>query len=502
MSNEKLTQEEELQRNEMIRCNRLVANCQLITCSIISVTYILEFVKGAHSLPYILIVLALALITPIAQQIILKANPASTAIAHLLSIGYGAFYTFILLTATNNLVFVYVLPMFIVVLVYNDWKFIMKVAFACVGVNIVQIIVFLANGTYTMAENSVAIEIQLLVMVMISIYMTFVARLMQKNSDIRVDVIAEQSRKTEKTMALTLDVSNKMAENITTVGGKMLELNDAANTTKESMGEVNAGATDTAEAVQRQITLTGNIQTRVDEVQEGTDLILSSVQNAEQAVREGSQNINALVSQVEDSISSGKEVTRQLGELQANMERISSVVDMIGSIAQQTSMLSLNASIEAARAGEAGKGFAVVAEEIRQLSEQTKDASTHITSIIDELNLDTQRANDSVSLSVESVKKQSELIEATKEKFEQVNIEVNTLSENIKATEKVFSEILKATSTISENITNLSATSEEVASTSSEGMKLTETAVKDMENCATTLKTIYDLTQELGHIIQ
>ncbi|MEE3433017.1 MAG: hypothetical protein VZQ50_04035, partial [Lachnospiraceae bacterium] len=205
MSNEKLTQEEELQRNEMIRCNRLVANCQLITCSIISVTYILEFVRGAHSLPYILIVLALALITPVAQQIILKADPASTAIAHLLSIGYGAFYTFILLTATNSLVFVYVLPMFIAVLVYNDWKFIMKVAFACVGVNIVQIIVFLANGTYTMAENSVAIEIQLLVMVMISIYMTFVARLMQKNSDIRVDVIAEQSRKTEKTMALTLD---------------------------------------------------------------------------------------------------------------------------------------------------------------------------------------------------------------------------------------------------------------------------------------------------------
>ena len=353
-------------------------------CSIISVTYILEFVRGAHSLPYILIVLALALITPIAQQIILKANPASTAIAHLLSIGYGAFYTFILLTATNNLVFVYVLPMFIVVLVYNDWKFIMKVAFACVGVNIVQIIVFLANGTYTMAENSVAIEIQLLVMVIISIYMTFVARLMQKNSDIRVDVIAEQSRKTEKTMALTLDVSNKMAENITTVGGKMLELNDAANTTKESMGEVNAGATDTAEAVQRQITLTGNIQTRVDEVQEGTDLILSSVQNAEQAVHEGSQNINALVSQVEDSISSGKEVTRQLGELQANMERISSVVDMIGSIAQQTTMLSLNASIEAARAGESGKGFAVVATEMTKMADETGQATSQIASMLDE----------------------------------------------------------------------------------------------------------------------
>ena len=245
-----------------------------------------------------------------------------------------------------------------------------------------------------------------------------------------------------------------------------------------------------------------NIQTSTDIASRKSNDMIDSSANAQAMVSEGSNVVKALKEQA-NSVQEASRITVDV--IQKLTNRVSEVGSFAGSIlniSSQTNLLALNASIEAARAGEAGKGFAVVAEEIRQLSEQTKDASTHITSIIDELNLDTQRANDSVSLSVESVKKQSELIEATKEKFEQVNIEVNTLSENIKATEKVFSEILKATSTISENITNLSATSEEVASTSSEGMKLTETAVKDMENCETTLKTIYDLTQELGHIIQ
>lgn len=324
-----------------------------------------------------------------------------------------------------------------------------------------------------------------------------------------IRINSENMTKITSDAELKAEISNRMskiADNITKDFDRTMdvftELKKSIDTCNFAMKNIADSTENTAEAIQRQADMCINIQTSTDIASRKSNDMIDASANAQAMVSDGSNVVKALKEQA-NSVQEASRITVDV--IQKLTNRVSEVGSFAGSIlniSSQTNLLALNASIEAARAGEAGKGFAVVAEEIRQLSEQTKDASTHITSIIDELNLDTQRANDSVSLSVESVKKQSELIEATKEKFEQVNIEVNTLSENIKATEKVFSEILKATSTISENITNLSATSEEVASTSSEGMKLTETTVKDMENCATTLKTIYDLTQELGHIIQ
>ena len=99
--------------------------------------------------------------------------------------------------------------------------------------------------------------------------------------------------------------------------------------------------------------------------------------------------------------------------------------------------------------------------------------------------------------SVASVMKQNELIESTREKFERVDEEVTELAHDIRETEQIIEDILASTATISDNITQLSATSEEVAASSTEGLRTSEATVTDMAKTKEILENIFLLAQDL-----
>lgn len=161
-----------------------------------------------------------------------------------------------------------------------------------------------------------------------------------------------------------------------------------ANTNQEivsTIQEISVGAEQQAGQSEQSASLIQELEREVHEITEYTEVMLKTSQTANLNTRKGSESVMALREVSEHSRESVNKVYFALTKLSSQSKDISRITKSITDIANQTNILSLNAAIEAARAGVNGKGFAVIADEVRHLSDQTKESSVLISQIIGEL---------------------------------------------------------------------------------------------------------------------
>ena len=278
----------------------------------------------------------------------------------------------------------------------------------------------------------------------------------------------------------------KLEANVETLGGISDSVSSAVGAIADSAGST-AGIAAEVQKAHESLTAT------IIEVSDESANIMEDIHRCE-------REVTSITEQSATAISTARGMQEDISGLLDIIRNMNEAIAAINSISAQTNLLALNASIEAARAGEAGKGFAVVAEEIRQLSEQTKEATGRIAGIITELIGDARSASDSLDHSVEYINRQTEMIDVTKEKFESIDREVVELTSSIRRTDQTIGEILKATVVISNSISHLSATSEEVAASSEESVKTAADAVSRMEECVQILENIKGLADRLKAI--
>lgn len=189
--------------------------------------------------------------------------------------------------------------------------------------------------------------------------------------------------------------------------------------------------------------------------------------------------------EVGSSVNIIAELTEQTNE---SAKTIREAAEFISGIADETNLLSLNASIEAARAGEAGKGFAVVADEIQKLAVQSNEASSRIDKIVNTLIVDAEHVVDSMEQMKSVIGKQNEYIKSTEESVSEVMEEINESIEKIRNIEKrtqdletARKEMMGMIASLSDiadsNVVNTQETSKVINDVSDRFKKVEESAV-------------------------
>lgn len=399
-------------------------------------------------------------------------------------------YAVIVIFGVDTGVYAYAFPVLFGAMAYYNRRLVVCGNVAIILVNVIKL--FIATDAQSMEA-----QIAVMTSVLAAIASISISKLLIVFNDENVSAVAEAASVQEANQQKMIQVAGSIIKNF---DGAMEQLNDLqgnVDTNNFAMSNIAESTDATAQSIQRQADMCIEIRSNTDAVDESMKKLTAASERANSMVSQGAEVVESLRKQaqnVEEASAATVSVSNRLSE---KVEEVQNFIGVILSISGQTNLLALNASIEAARAGEAGRGFAVVAEEIRQLSEQTKDASNSITNIINELIQDTKSVNESVDSAVQSITKQNELIEATKEKFAAVDEEVRNMAEGVRESEEIVAGILDSTNAISDDITQLSATSEEVAASSMEGLKTSEATVQAMQSCRDMLEEILSLAKQL-----
>lgn len=458
---------------EMTRINKVAIRAHMIDVIVMTIFCLLQAATGLQTWGYLLLVALLGFIPIIIEKYLFKNDTESPIIKYCLVIGFAIFYSFTLFTAFNQLVFVFVIPMLLITTMYNDMFFSLCFNVLAVIESFLIVIIGSQTGRFGYLGMDYGI-IQIVFMILVAVYSVSVAKNLNKNSELRLQRISNAQNETELVLTDLTKLSDQMKSGIEDINEELQKLTVAATFTQNAMQEVSAGASDTASAVQNQLLQTEAIQSKVDLVDDATSHITENMQKTLAVLEDGNRDVAILVKQVDVSVQNSADVAEKLQTLDSYMKEMNTIVELINSIASQTSLLALNASIEAARAGEAGRGFSVVASEISAMATQTHNATLNITDLIQNVSSAITEVVTVIHQMIEGINEEKTSAENAEGSFN--SIQTNTLSirQNVDNLAASIVELKDANQVIVDSIQTISAVSEEVSAHSNETMHAEE----------------------------
>lgn len=255
-------------------------------------------------------------------------------------------------------------------------------------------------------------------------------------------------------------------------GKKLEEMTQITSRTTEeinnAVGDISKGAVTQAEEIETATTHIFNIGDIIEKIVQSVAQLEKTAISMKNAGDESAEIIMELSDSNDRTTEAIERIGKQVYATNESVQSIREAIAIIRSIAEETNLLSLNASIEAARAGEHGRGFAVVASEIQQLAEQSNDSSTRIEEIIDALLTESELTVQVMEEVKVIVEQQQRKLDDTKAKFEDVEEGISVCKEETEGIQGQTTLCDESRVKIVDIIQGLSAISEENAASTQE----------------------------------
>lgn len=276
--------------------------------------------------------------------------------------------------------------------------------------------------------------------------------------------------------------AGQVAETTSQILSSMEEVNSA-------LGSVEADVATQAQDAEDGYQMMAAFGDKINHMNETVDSMGSMMQSTIGSIQRGT----TMVDELKRTATATGEITRELVDNVENVNEqstaIARIIETISDIAEETNLLSLNASIEAARAGESGRGFAVVAQSIGKLAAQSMAAGSEITGIVASIEEATRTAAESAGQTEKNVDYQMKALEETVSVFHEINDTVQALVSNLQGITSGMTElvgdkddVLKKIQAVSQASESASAATTEVTASISEQVEFLKGLTKDAEN--------------------
>lgn len=286
-------------------------------------------------------------------------------------------------------------------------------------------------------------------------------------------------------------ISQQVSDHSNTTNGLSVDMYDVAKVQADSMRELNNTVDQLAESITDiadNATALAMVVSDTKETSDEVEKYMKQTVSVSEKGKDEMQQVNHAMDTIRHSIN---KLDASIAKVGKASNEITSIVTVIGSIAEETNLLSLNASIEAARAGEAGKGFAVVASEIGKLAQSSTESVENIVQLIEEI---TRLVQDTIQQATDSMHN----IDVSSEK---IDIALNTFDEifeDIHQTGNLVVKMRNKVNEVDDVANNVAAISQEQAASTEEIHATSENMVEQANTIASSSKSVMTDARDLS----